>query len=357
MSPAVRTVARGGGSTLAKVRTHARIAAVGLIALGLAGCAGSGPAGSSGGSTAAVTVTTTVGGTLQAQYEQAIARAAPSVVEIKSASGLGSGIVLDAKGDIVTNAHVVGTDTAFTVVTAAGRQYAARLVGSFPPNDVAVIHVSGADLRPAAFADSSQLQPGEIVLAMGNPLGLQSSVTDGIVSAVGRTVSEPTGATLPNVIQTSAAINPGNSGGALVDLEGEVVGIPTLAAVDQELGGTAPGIGFAIPSNAVKDLAGQIVSHGKVIDSHRAYLGVEIGSLTGTSGVLVVSVESGGPAARAGVREGDVIVRVAGHATPTPTALGDVLANLKVGATVPVVLRHQDGSQSTVTVTLGSVPG
>jgi putative serine protease PepD len=331
---------------------------VAAIALGLAGCAGSGAPASSGGGTTSVTVTSTsAAATLQAQYEQAIARAAPSVVEIKSATGLGSGIVLDDSGDIVTNAHVVGTDTSFTVVNAAGKQYSAKLVGSFPPNDVAVIHVSGADLRPATFADSSQLQPGEIVLAMGNPLGLQSSVTDGIVSAVGRTVSEPTGATLPNVIQTSAAINPGNSGGALVDLAGEVVGIPTLAAVDQELGGTAPGIGFAIPSNAVKDLAGQIVSHGKVVNSHRAFLGVQIGALTGTTGVLVVSVESGGPAARAGVRDGDVILGVDGHSTPTPTALGDVLANLKVGASVPVALRHQDGTRSTVTVTLGSVPG
>jgi putative serine protease PepD len=341
------------------MRPAIRLAATVGVALGLAGCAGSGAGGSSGAAASTTVTTVTVGSptSLQQAYESAISQASPSVVEIRSSTGLGSGIVLDAKGDIVTNAHVVGTDTSFTVVTPAGKQYAAKLVGSFPPNDVAVIHVAGADLRPATFADSSQLEPGEIVLAMGSPLGLQSSVTEGIVSTVGRTVSEPTGATLPNVIQTSAAINPGNSGGALVNLQGQVVGIPTLAAVDQELGGSAPGIGFAIPSNTVKTLAGQIVAHGKVVNSHRAYLGVEIGSLTGASGVLVVSVESGGPAARAGVRAGDVIVSLDGKRTASATALEDVLANLRVGASVPIVVRHQDGSQATLTVKLGSLPG
>jgi putative serine protease PepD len=332
-------------------------AALICLALGLAGCAGSGTATSGGPTTTITTVASQPGGSLQQAYESAIHQAAPSVVEIRSASGLGSGIVLDDKGDIVTNAHVVGSDTSFTVVTAAGKQYPAKLVGSFPPNDVAVVHVSGANLQAATFADSSTLEPGEIVLAMGNPLGLQSSVTDGIVSAVGRTVSEPSGATLPNVIQTSAAINPGNSGGALVDLQGRVVGIPTLAAVDQQLGGSAPGIGFAIPSNTVKSLAQQIVAHGKVVSSHRAYLGVEIGSLTGASGVVVVAVTSGGPAATAGVRAGDVIVGLNGRSTPTAAALQDILANLKVGASVPLVVRHQDGSKSTLTVKLGSLPG
>lgn len=341
------------------MRSRSAIAALACIAVGVAGCAGgSGSGGSSGGGPVTITTAAAVSpGSLEQSYERAISKAAPSVVEIRSATGLGSGIVLDTKGDIVTNAHVVGDGTSFTVVTSAGKQYPAKLVGSFPPNDVAVVHVSGARLRAATFADSSQLRPGEIVLAMGSPLGLQSSVTDGIVSAVGRTVSEPNGVTLPNVIQTSAAINPGNSGGALVDIEGRVVGIPTLAAVDQEIGGSAPGIGFGIPSNTATDLARQIVAHGKVVNSHRAYLGVEVGSLTGANGVLVVSVKPGGPAAHAGVHAGDAIVRLNGHSTPTAVALQDILANLNVGASVPVVLRHQDGSRSTVTIKLGSLPG
>ena len=121
-------------------------------------------------------------------------------------------------------------------------------------------------------------------MAVGNPLGLQSSVTQGIVSALGRDVAEPGGVTLPGTIQTSAAINPGNSGGALVDINGDVVGIPTLAAVDQELGGSAPGIGFAIPSNDAKDFAGQLIKNGKVTASHRAYLGIQAANVTGEPG-------------------------------------------------------------------------
>src|SRR5207237_6953253 len=138
----------------------------------------------------------------------------------------------------------------------------------------------------AAFADSSKVRVGQLAIAIGNPLGFRSSVTEGIVSALGRTVPEENGAVLPNVIQTSAPINPGNSGGALVDITGRVIGIPTLAAADPELGGSAPGIGFAIPSNLASDIAGQIVAHGKVVDSHRAFLGIRVGDTNG-NGVLV----------------------------------------------------------------------
>ena len=188
---------------------------------------------------------------------------APSVVVIETPSGLGSGVVFDDKGDVVTNAHVVGSDTQFKVTTAAGDRLDATLVGTFAPNDLAVIHTSGGTLTPATFGDSSALVVGDIVLAIGNPLGLQSSVTEGIVSATGRTVSEPGGAALPNVIQTSAPINPGNSGGALVNLAGEVVGIPTLTATDPQIGGAAVGIGFAIPSNTVRRVADQLIGEGQ----------------------------------------------------------------------------------------------
>ncbi|MFL5724474.1 MAG: S1C family serine protease, partial [Chloroflexota bacterium] len=162
-------------------------------------------------------------------------RVSPSVVVIETTGGLGSGIVFDSDGDITTNAHVVGDATTFRVTLADGRQFPGKLVGTFPANDLAVIKFSAPNLQPATFADSSKLEVGQIVMAVGNPLGLQSSVTQGIISAVGRDVAEPGGATLPGTIQTSAAINPGNSGGALVDINGDVVGIPTLAAVDQEL--------------------------------------------------------------------------------------------------------------------------
>jgi S1-C subfamily serine protease len=195
-----------------------------------------------------------------------------------------------------------------------------------------------------------------MVLAIGNPLGLRSSVTNGIVSAVGRTVSEPNNAVLPNVIQTSAAINPGNSGGALVDLEGKVVGIPTLAATDPQLGGAAPGIGFAIPSSLVTNIAGQIVKNGHVVNSHRAYLGVELA--TGVSnGAVVAAVQKGGPAAHAGIQAGELITSLAGHSISGPGEVTDLLAQLRPGQTIRVGLVKPDGSKATVKVKLGQYPG
>jgi S1-C subfamily serine protease len=305
---------------------------------------------------------------LQQDYVNTIRLVLPSVVEIKTASGLGSGVVYDTAGHIVTNAHVVGAATSFQVLLAGSASpLPARLTGSYPPDDLAVIQVTGAaHLVPARFADSSKLQVGDIVLAMGNPLGLASSVTDGIISAVGRTVSEAQeagspGATLPDVIQTSAAINPGNSGGALVDLADQVVGIPTLAATDQQLGGAAPGIGFAIPSNIVTDVAGQIIKTGHVTNSHRAALGVRVQTVTGPdgqpAGVGIAAVTPGGPAAKAGLQAGDVITAVNGTATPDNETLAAVLAGLQPGQHVSVSVTRPDGSTATASLTLGQLPG
>jgi S1-C subfamily serine protease len=208
----------------------------------------------------------------EGMFVSAIARVLPSVVEIRTRNGLGSGVVLDSEGDIVTNAHVVGDGAGLEVLlSASAAPVPASLVGIYRPDDLAVIRVSGVPgLRPAVFGDSAKLVAGDVVLAIGNPLGLSSSVTEGIVSAVGRTVAEPAGhgspgATLPDTIQTSAAINPGNSGGALATLDGEVVGIPTLAATSQA-GAAAPGIGFAISSNIAVSIASQLVSTGRVMN-------------------------------------------------------------------------------------------
>ena len=294
--------------------------------------------------------------TLQNAFVAVVRTVSPSVVQIEDRQGLGSGIVLDAAGDIVTNNHVVSGGSSFTVTTSNGKRYPARLVGSFPPDDLAVIRVSGAHLQPAVFADSSRLEVGDLAIAIGNPLGLRSSVTEGIVSAFRQGVPEGGNVTLPSMIQTSAAINPGNSGGALVDIRGRVIGIPTLAATDPQLGGSAPGIGFAIPSRLVEDIAGQIVAHGKVVDSHRAFLAIRVGN-TNENGVIVGAVTSGGAAARAGVRVGDVIVSVDGLQTPSVDALSVALAPLKPGAKVPVVVAHQNGTKTTLHVTLGTYPG
>ena len=294
---------------------------------------------------------------LQQQFVQVVKQVSPSVVLIQTSQGLGSGIVFDATGNVVTNHHVVQGASRFQVTLADGKQYPARLVGSFPADDLAVLHLDASGLHPAAFADSSKLQVGDVALAIGNPLGLQSSVTEGIVSALGRTVNEDNGVALPNVIQTSAPINPGNSGGALVDLQGQVIGIPTLAATDPQLGGgAAAGIGFAIPSNTVRDIATQLINQGKVTNSHRAWLGVEVAATT-AGGLLVTKVATGGPAAKAGIHAGELITAVQGTVTPDPATLADVLAGLHPGQTVRVAVTRPGGAKQTLRVTLGQFPG
>jgi putative serine protease PepD len=198
---------------------------------------------------------------LQEQFVQVVREAAPKVVQIQSRTGLGSGVVFDARGHVVTNMHVVRGTQRFVVTLAGGDRHPATLVGSDRSHDLAVVQIAGARPAPATFADSSRLRVGDLVLAIGNPLGLRSSVTQGIVSSLRRTVSEGDTVRLSPVIQTSAAINPGNSGGALVDLSGRVVGIPTLTAVDPQLGGEqAAGIGFAIPSSVVIQIATRLLA-------------------------------------------------------------------------------------------------
>ena len=294
---------------------------------------------------------------LQQTYVGVITRLSPEVVQISTPRGLGSGVVFDHHGDVVTNAHVIAGGGPTKVTDARGHTYTASVVGMFTPDDLAVVRAHGASLKPATFASSRNVKVGDIVLALGNPLGLRSSVTNGIISALGRTVSEPNGAVLPDVIQTSAAINPGNSGGALVNLAGDVVGIPTLAATDPQLGGgAAPGIGFAIPSSVVTDIAGQLISHGHVVHSHRAYLGVQLA--TGISnGAVVAAVQPGGPAARAGIAPGDKITAINGQATPNPTDVAMVLASTDPGKTAKLSIVKPAGTHATVNVKLGQVPG
>ncbi len=295
---------------------------------------------------------------LQTAYERVVQRVSPSVVQIQSDEGLGSGIVYDTSGHIVTNDHVLGDARTFTVTLADGAEHKAALVGAFSPDDLAVIRLTSGKPPAATFAaDSAKLRVGQLTLALGNPLGLRSSVTQGIVSSVGRTVSEGNGAVIAAAIQTSAAINPGNSGGALVDLSSNVIGIPTLAATVPELGGgQAAGIGFAIPVSTVRRIADQLISSGKVTDSGRAFLGVSVASLVSGEGVVVSDVTAGSAADKAGIERGDVIVSVAGTHITSSDDLSVRLAELKPGQTVPVTIQRPDGTKKTVQVKLGETP-
>ncbi|MBY8886264.1 trypsin-like peptidase domain-containing protein [Streptomyces sp. PTM05] len=343
----------------------------------LAGCSGSASKDSPSPAPSSTTVTTgaapSVSNQLQDDYEQVVKNVLPSVVQITTDSGLGSGIVYDTKGDIVTNAHVVGDSTTFKVTLATGKSSLdASLVGTYSADDLAVIRLKNPPdhLKPASFGDSSKVAVGQITLAMGNPLGLSSSVTEGIVSAVGRTVNEGGsgnngggggGATISDMVQTSASINPGNSGGALVNLSSQVIGIPTLAATDPDLGNSAaPGIGFAIPVSTVTDIAGQLIQNGKVTSSNRAALGVTVRTVLGSdfqpTGVAVVAVTPGQAAAEAGLKPGDIITKLDGTDVTDTASLSTALASFKPGDKTTVTY-ERDGSTKTANVTLSQLQG
>ena len=356
-------------TTAQRVRRAGLATAAALVIGGSGVAIGAATDSSASGTTAAATATATPGPATPGpdSYASVVRQVLPSVVLIRTENGLGSGVVLDRSGNIVTNAHVAGDATKFQVQVAGDTApRSARLVGSYPPDDLAVIRADDpAGLKPATFGDSDQAQAGDVVLAVGNPLGLSGSVTQGIISATDRAVTEPStdgspAATLPGAIQTSAPINPGNSGGALVSTSGLVVGIPTLAAGSAQGGGQAQGIGFAIPSNLARDIATQIIDTGHVTNSHRAALGAEVATVLGadgaTGGAGVVAVTSGGGAERAGLRPGDVIKSVGGVQTPDTTALTQALAAAEPGDQVTVTI-SRDGQDRDVRVTLGELPG
>ena len=235
-----------------ELRLLAPLALAGSLLVAACGTSGTAtPVASPAAASVAPSSSPTIATALQNDFVRVVNQVSPSVVVVETPSGLGSGIVFDTKGDIVTNNHVVDGSKTFAVTLANGQRLAATLVGAYPAGDIAVVHVNATNLQPATFADSSKVVVGDIVLALGNPLGLQSSVTQGIVSAVGRSVPESSSVTLPDVIQTSAEINPGNSGGALVDLAGNVVGIPTLGALDPQIATPRPP-GSASPSRATR---------------------------------------------------------------------------------------------------------
>jgi putative serine protease PepD len=215
-------------------------------------------------SKAVATATSSSGTTVETQQEAAIAKIETAVVEIKvttvQGEQIGSGVIVDTKGDIVTNNHVVSGEQTIEVVQANGSTEQAQLVGTVAADDLAVVRIQPfAHMTVAQIGDSSKLVVGQEVLAIGNPLGITETATKGIVSALNRSVTESTGTTISKAIQTDAAVNPGNSGGALINLQGQLIGIPTLTAVNTESNTAANGVSFAIPSNLVETALQQII--------------------------------------------------------------------------------------------------
>ena len=286
-------------------------------------------------------------------------------------TGVGSGVIYDPAGYILTNNHVVAGAQSLTVALPDGRTFDAKLVGADPLTDLAVIKIDGQNLPVAQLGDSSQLSVGDWVVAIGNALALPGgpTVTAGVVGALGRSVQEPgdpqtgqPGPFLYDLIQTDAAINPGNSGGALVNLQGQVVGINTLVAGMAEPGVQAQGIGFAIAVNSAKPIAEQLVANGRAI---HPFMGISYGALTPAiarqlgvqdgQGIVIGQVVPGSPADKAGLKRLDIIKQIDNQPIVDESTLGRVLNTHKPGDTV--TLQVQRGGQTLqIQVTLGERP-
>ncbi|WP_323958955.1 PDZ domain-containing protein [Arthrobacter sp. JZ12] len=337
----------------------------------------------------------------------AAAKASPSVVTISvsgaGSGGSGSGIILDAEGHILTNTHVVTlggqvADPAVEVKTNDGRVFQAQVVGTDPLSDLAVIKIDAPDLQPATLADSSELNVGDVAIAIGAPLGLSGTVTDGIISTLNRTIAvqssavpeqqsdapeqepgegfnflPPDGSQAPeqsaqgsiflNVIQTDAAINQGNSGGALVDSQGRIIGV-NVAIASAGSGESAGniGVGFSIPINYAQRVANEIIANG---EATHGFLGVSVGAAASggeeasassfSVGAEVQSIEGGSPAETAGIQEGDVITKVGELVIDDPQALTAAVRMLAEGETTTVELLR-GGETLTLDVTVGQAP-
>src|SRR3954468_2117598 len=300
---------------------------------------------------------------------QIYARASKGVVSVAAREGngtsTGTGFVIDDNGTVVTNAHVVGeVGTAQVRFGDQGRTLDAPILGRDASSDLAVLRVDPADagaLHPLALADSSRVRIGDNVVAIGNPFGLDRTATAGIVSGLGRHITAPNGFDIDEVIQTDAPINPGNSGGPLIDARGRVIGVNSQ--IETGGGGGNVGIGFAVPSNTVRDVVPRL-EQGQTI--RRPYLGVStttvpesVASSRGLApdeGVYVDDVSGGGPADRAGIRSGDVLVNVAGRRVAAPQDVSEAIQGREPGDQIRIEVVRSDGTRAEVPITLGKRP-
>jgi S1-C subfamily serine protease len=282
----------------------------------------------------------------------------PGVVYIASTTSQGqasgSGWVYSSDGTIVTNDHVVeGASKVSVRFTENGDPIDAQVVGTDPSSDIAVLKIDPSKVeggvKPLQLADSKQIEPGQPAIAIGSPFGLQGTVTSGIVSALGREIQAPNGFTISGVIQTDAAINPGNSGGPLLDENGRVIGINSQIATNGS--DSNSGVGFAVPIDTVKQVVPQLKADGKI---ERAWLGVSSSDAAPRDGAVVQQV-TGAPAQKAGLRPGDVILRLDDRTITTASDLGEAVNAHKPGDTVKVQVQR-NGSRETLNVTLGTRP-
>jgi putative serine protease PepD len=289
------------------------------------------------------------------------AQASPAVVSIKTNTGTGTGFLINKDGTLVTNDHVVETAKTVQVKFGTdGRTIQGDVKGVDPSSDLAVVHIDPGSIpggvKPLEFADSRGVSVGDVAIAIGNPFGLDRTLTEGIVSSLGRTLKAPNGFQIDDVIQTDAAINPGNSGGPLLDDGGKVIGVNSQIATNGVTSGNV-GIGFAVPSNTVRQVVpglklGKTVSH--------AWLGVSIDSTgasapTATSGAVVGGVETGGPAEQAGLQAGDVVKRIDGQEIQDATELSSYINSKAPGDKIKMTV-ERDGQSQDVDVTLQDRP-
>jgi S1-C subfamily serine protease len=304
-------------------------------------------------------------------YSEAVVRAtekvSPAVVNVevhhqprsrrggtgrREPSGHGSGFLFTPDGFLLTNSHVVHRAEQMEVTLADGRKYPATLIGDDPDTDLAVIRIHAPDLKPVVLGDSQTVRPGQLAIAIGNPYGFQFTVTAGVVSGLGRSLRSRSGRLIDNVIQTDAALNPGNSGGPLVNSRGEVIGVNTAVILP------AQGLCFAIAVNTAKFVAGRLIKDGRIRRGYLRLAGqnvpiprgmVRIFNLPIETGILVVAVEEDGPADRAGVQEGDIIIAFDGQNVTEIDTLHRLLTDKQVGVAAPLtVLRSMEKRVLTV---------
>ena len=307
---------------------------------------------------------------LDAEYSKLTEAVVPSVVSIDTAGernelfadrfgrqglrrvptqGQGSGVIVSKEGHVVTNQHVISGQKQIQITLHGGKVYPATLIGQDPQLDIAVLKIeaAGVEFRPLKFGDSSQVRSGQIVFAIGNPFGLGETITQGIISAVERSLSD----TQRDLFQTDAAINPGNSGGPLVNLQGEIIGINSAIYTPDRLNPGFQGVGFSIPSNDVKDTLFAILERGRPI---RGYLGLRMGETR--NGVFVGYIAPNGPAQAAGLKEGDYVVAYDGEGIRTVSQLITLVQRTRVGRTVPILVRRDGQEMSLEAKIAESVP-